>query len=75
MLGLPVVVWLCCNDPGPVEQCLQDVLAETCLRFRWSFPVGMQAEATKRSAIVLNLRAGSTGRLRNDHGATVVSLT
>jgi hypothetical protein len=53
---------------------MQDVLAETCLRFRWSFLVGMQAEATKRSALVLNLRGGLMP-LRNDHGATVVSLT
>jgi len=67
-------VWLCCNDPNPVESCLQDVLAETCLRFRWSFPVGMQAEATKRSALVLNLRSGFRAGLRNDRGATVVSL-
>ena len=54
---------------------LQDVLAETCLRFRWSFPVGMQAEATKRSALVPDLRTGFRAGLRNDHGATVVRLT
>jgi len=66
--------WLCCNDPNPVALCLQDVLAETCLRFRWSFPVGMQAEATKRSALVLDLRSGFRADLRNDCGATVVRL-
>ena len=68
-------VWLCCIDLYPVEWYLQDVLAETCLRFRWSFPVGMQAEATKRSALVPDLRTGFRAGLRNDHGATVVRLT
>jgi len=33
-------------------------LAETSLRFRRSFPVGMWAEATKRSALVAVLHAG-----------------
>ena len=68
-------VWLCCIDVYPVEWYSQDVLAETCLRFRWSFPVGMQAEATKRSALVPDLRTGFRAGLRNDHGATVVRLT
>jgi len=54
---------------------LQDVLAETCLRFRWIFPVGMQAEATKRSALVLKLGDWRRVSLRNDRGATVVRLT
>ena len=56
MFGLPVVAgWLCCLDSYPVELFCR-VLAETRLRFRWSFPVGMQAEATKRSALVFDLR-------------------
>jgi hypothetical protein len=46
-----------------------------CLRFRWSFPVGMRAEATKRSAPVFDLRIPASSRLRDDHGATVVSPT
>jgi hypothetical protein len=37
--------------------------------------VGMQTEATKRSALVPDLRTGFRAGLRNDHGATVVRLT
>src|SRR5208283_971227 len=66
---------LCCIDSYPVEFCCRIFLAETCLRFRRSFSVGMQAEATIRSALVLEVRSSVCAGSRNDHGATVVRLT
>src|SRR5271166_2287074 len=51
--SLPVVTG--CAAVNPILRCDAGFLAETCLRFHWSFPVGMWAEATKRSALVPEL--------------------
>ena len=48
--GLPVVFG--CAAVNLILRLCVGFLAETCLRYHGSFPVGMWAEAKKRSALV-----------------------